>query len=150
MLSCPIMSNSLCPHGLEPTRLLCPWGFARQKYWNELSCPPPGDLLNPGIEPRSPTLQVDSLPLSHQGSPVFNRLALDGSRDGLSLIAGGNHLMMIDGVVGAPEATNTCPRVCAVTTSLRTQMCMSVRPSWRPWAWVLGARQRLASHRAAA
>ena len=27
----------------------------------EVSCPPPGDLPNPGIEPRSPTLQVDIL-----------------------------------------------------------------------------------------
>ena len=28
------------------------------------------DLLDPGIEPTSPSLQADSLPLSHQGSPV--------------------------------------------------------------------------------
>ena len=36
-------------------------GFSRQKYWNELPFPSPGDLPNPGVEPRSPTLQVDSL-----------------------------------------------------------------------------------------
>ena len=30
---------------------------------------PPGDLLNPGIEPRSPTLQVDSLPSEPPGKP---------------------------------------------------------------------------------
>ena len=36
-------------------------GFSRQKYWSGLPCPPPGDLPNPGIKPRSPTLQVDSL-----------------------------------------------------------------------------------------
>ena len=34
-----------------------PW----QGYWNGLSCPPPEDLPNPGIKPRSPTLQADSL-----------------------------------------------------------------------------------------
>ena len=28
-------------------------GFSRQAYWNELPCPPPGDLPDPGIEPRS-------------------------------------------------------------------------------------------------
>ena len=28
-------------------------GFFRQRYWSELSCPPPGDLLHPGIEPTS-------------------------------------------------------------------------------------------------
>ena len=37
--------------------------FSRQEYWSELPFPPPGDLPNPGIEPRSPTLQADSLPL---------------------------------------------------------------------------------------
>ena len=45
----------------EPTWLLCRWGFSRQKYWSELPCPPPGDLPNPGIKPRFPALQVDSL-----------------------------------------------------------------------------------------
>ena len=48
--------------GPEPTKLLCPWGFSRQEYLSELPCPPPGDLPNPGIEPRSPTLQTDSFP----------------------------------------------------------------------------------------
>ena len=61
VLSCSVVSDSLRPHGLLPTRLLCPWGFSRQEYWSGLPCPPPGDLPNPGIEPRSPTLQVDSL-----------------------------------------------------------------------------------------
>ena len=28
-------------------------GFSRQKYWNELPCPPPGDLPDPGIKPAS-------------------------------------------------------------------------------------------------
>ena len=27
-----VMSNSLQPHGLYPARLLCPWGFSRQKW----------------------------------------------------------------------------------------------------------------------
>ena len=46
-------------------------GFARQEYWNGLPCPPPGTLPNLGIKPMSPALQVDSLPLSHWGSPVL-------------------------------------------------------------------------------
>ena len=48
-----------------------PMEFSRQEYWSGLPCPPPGDLPNPGIEPRSPVLQTDSLPSDHQGSPVF-------------------------------------------------------------------------------
>ena len=45
--------------------------FSKQKYWDGLLCPPPGDLPDPGIEPTSPAapaLQVDSLPLTHPGS----------------------------------------------------------------------------------
>ena len=33
--------------------------FSRQKYWSGLPFPSPGDLPDPGIEPRSPTLQAD-------------------------------------------------------------------------------------------
>ena len=43
--------------------------FSRQEYWSGLPCPPPGDLPNPGIKPRSLTLQVDSLPAEPQGKP---------------------------------------------------------------------------------
>ena len=32
-----------------------PMGFSRQEYWSGLPCPPPGDLLNPGIKPTSLT-----------------------------------------------------------------------------------------------
>ena len=37
-------------------------GFSRQEYWSGLPFPFPEDLPNPGIEPGSPALQVDSLP----------------------------------------------------------------------------------------
>ena len=49
-------------------------GFPRQEYWSGLPCPPPGDLPHPGMEttsPVSPTFQVDSLPLSCWGSPLY-------------------------------------------------------------------------------
>ena len=56
---------------LRPT-LVTPWtvarqaplsmGFSRQEYWSGLPFPPPGDLPNPGVEPRSPAWQADSLP----------------------------------------------------------------------------------------
>ena len=36
-------------------------GFSRQEYWSGLPFPSPGDLPNPGIEPRSPALQADAL-----------------------------------------------------------------------------------------
>ena len=37
-------------------------GFSKQEYWSGLPFPSPGDLPDPGIEPRSPALQADSLP----------------------------------------------------------------------------------------
>ena len=46
-------------------------GFPRQEHWSGLPLPPPGDFPNPSFEPTSPALQVDSLPLSHQKSPVI-------------------------------------------------------------------------------
>ena len=37
-------------------------GFSRQECWSGLPFSSPGDLPNPGIEPRSPALQADTLP----------------------------------------------------------------------------------------
>ena len=41
--------------------------FSRPECWGGLPFPSPGDLPNPGIEPRSPALQVDSLPTELSG-----------------------------------------------------------------------------------
>ena len=43
-------------------------GLSRQEYWSGLSCPPPADLPQPGVELMSPALHADSLPLSHWGN----------------------------------------------------------------------------------
>ena len=51
-------------------------GFSRQEYWSELPFPSPGDLPDPGIQPMSPALQADSLPLSHQWSSLFKQYNL--------------------------------------------------------------------------
>ena len=65
--SCLTLGN---PTGCSPpSSLLCPWGFSKQGYWSGLPCPPPGNLSNPGIKPRSPTLQPDSLQSELPGKP---------------------------------------------------------------------------------
>ena len=51
-------------------------GFSRQECWSGLPCPPPADLPDPGIEPRSPALQADSLPTELQGKPHTRRQSL--------------------------------------------------------------------------
>ena len=66
---CVVTSDSLLLRGLWPTSLLCPGGISRLEYWTGLPCPPPVDLPNSETEPRSPLLQVDSLPSDPQGKP---------------------------------------------------------------------------------
>ena len=44
-------------------------GFSGQEYWSGLPFPSPGDLPDPGIESRSPTLQAASLPSEPPGKP---------------------------------------------------------------------------------
>ena len=50
--------------------------LSRQEYWSGFPFPFPEDLPDPGIEPRSPALQADSLPLQrwpmHVLKPVKN------------------------------------------------------------------------------
>ena len=66
--SCPTLCNPMdCQAPLRAARLLCPWGFSRQEYWSGLPLSPPGDLPNPGIKPRSPSLEADSLPSEPPG-----------------------------------------------------------------------------------
>ena len=60
-----LITQSTCvclrPHGLQPARLLCPWGSPSQNTEVGRCSLIPGDLPNRGIKPRSPTLQMDSL-----------------------------------------------------------------------------------------
>ena len=45
-------------------------GFSRQEYWRGLPLPSPGDLPDPGIEPRSPTLDADALTSEPPGKNI--------------------------------------------------------------------------------
>ena len=51
-------------------------GFSRQEYWSGWPLAPPGGLPDPGIEPRSPALQVDSLPAELPGKPCLSGVGL--------------------------------------------------------------------------
>ena len=68
VLRCSVVSNSATPWTVGRQAPLS-MEFSSQEYWNGLPLPPPGDLHNSGIGPRSPTLQVDSLPAEPQGKP---------------------------------------------------------------------------------
>ena len=70
--------STVCVKSLSHVQLFAtPWtvahraplsmGFSRQEYWSGLPFASPGDLPNPGTEPKSPTLQADALPSELQG-----------------------------------------------------------------------------------
>ena len=63
---CSVVSDCLWPHRLYPSTPLS-MGFSRQDYWSGLPLPPPGDLPDPGIKPRSPALQTNTLPSEPPG-----------------------------------------------------------------------------------
>ena len=52
-------------------------GYSRQEYWSGLPLPSPGDLPNPGIEPRSPT-SYHTLPSEPPGKPLVHTGLLPG------------------------------------------------------------------------
>ena len=71
--------------------------FSRPEYWSGWPFPSPGDLPNPGIKPRPPTLQAESVSAEPQGSPRIlewvvypfsNRSSWSRNRTGVSCIAG--------------------------------------------------------------
>ena len=78
--------------------------FSRQEYWSGLPCPPPGDLPNPGAEPRSPALYVDSLPAEPPGKPENTGV---GSLSLLQQISRPRNRARVSCVAGDSSAQNT-------------------------------------------
>ena len=67
---CVCVSQS-CPFFVTPWTVArqtsLSMGFSRQEYWSGIALPSPGDLPGPRTEPRSPTVQQDSLPFELPG-----------------------------------------------------------------------------------
>ena len=51
--------------------------LSKQEYWSGLPFPSPGDLPDPGIEPRSPTLEADALTSEPPGKSFIMKLHLN-------------------------------------------------------------------------
>ena len=75
-----VVSDSLRPHGLYHL-----WNSAGQNSGVGQPFPSPGDLSNPGIEPRSLALQADSLPAEPQGKSNLKEISTEYSLEGLML-----------------------------------------------------------------
>ena len=59
--------------------------FSKQEYWSGLPFSSPGDLPNPRIESRSPTLRADALPSEPPGKPLKTADELNYSRTSLNV-----------------------------------------------------------------
>ena len=76
MICCCLVAK-LCQFFVTPWTVACQaplsMGFPRQEYWRGLTFSSPRDLPNPGIESMSLSwkVDVDSLPLRHQGCPLM-------------------------------------------------------------------------------
>ena len=70
-ICCCCLVITLCPTLCDPMDCSCQaplsMGFPRQGYWSGLPFPSPGDLPDPGTEPRSPGFREIPHPPSHQG-----------------------------------------------------------------------------------
>ena len=79
-LCCCLVAKSclplLRPHGLQPARLLCPWGFPAKKTGAGCHLLLQGIFPTQGSNPRPLHWQVNPLPLSHQGSPFKKGICL--------------------------------------------------------------------------
>ena len=72
MLACSVVSNSLQPHGLQPTGLLCPWNSRGKNTGGGCHFLLQGIFLTQGLNPHLLSLlhrQVGSLPLAPPGKP---------------------------------------------------------------------------------
>ena len=65
-VGCSVMSDSVIPMVYSPPGSSVQ-GIIQAEYWGGLSFPLPRELPNPGIKPRSPVLQADSLPSAPPG-----------------------------------------------------------------------------------
>ena len=97
-------------------------GFSRQEYSSGLPFPSPGDLPDPGIEPRSAALQVDSLPSGPPGTPLIKiTIIVEATPPPLgpsAAICEKGSFVWGSGLLGsAPALSPTCPVTLATSSS---------------------------------
>ena len=70
-MCCAVLSHSVVSDSCNPMDCSSSsvHGILQARILEWVAMPTPGDLPNPGIKPRSPTMQADSLPAELQGKP---------------------------------------------------------------------------------
>ena len=92
-----------CPTLCDPMDR-SPWNYSGQR----VAIPPPGDLPNPGMEPRSPALQMDSLPTKPTGKPKASLEKGQTEEHGARALPGGRICSVIS--TSLPTAPTSHPR----------------------------------------
>ena len=91
VFSCPVVSDSLRPHGLCVVyQASLSMGILQARILEWVAMPSSWDLTKPGIEPRSPSLQVDSLPSESPGKPKITGMGSLSPLQGSSQPRGSN------------------------------------------------------------
>ena len=95
-------------------------GFSRPEYWSGFPCPPPGDLPNPGIKPRSPISQADSLPSEPSGKPLNTGVGSLSLLQCIFLTQESNQspAFLVDSLPAELPGTHSCPAMPAFSLSL--------------------------------
>ena len=108
--SCPTLCNPMdhAVHGILQARIL---------EWVAFSSP--GDLPNPGIKPRSPTLQIDSLPAEPQGKPKNTGMGSLSLLQQILLIQESNQGLLIAGRFFTNWALREAPLLVCVTPNMK-------------------------------
>ena len=148
MCVCAVLSRSVMltfcnPMNYSPPGSSCPWDFLGKNTGVGCHALLQGDLPNPGIEPASLALLVDSLPLSHQGSPKAIILQLKKKNIILEMVQPGRiatiphftvreteaqsnkvtHLQLIQPVLGWTGIWTQAILTAALGSSLRFSLC---------------------------
>ena len=120
-LPCSESSHSVVSHSLRPHSLHAPLslGFSRQESWDGLLRPPPRDLPDPGIEPRSPALQEDSLP--SEPSPVLKGHMLGVGQNWPRPRLSSGHL-----ITPLPSVSDSAPQTCLPLPRLPSSLLFCV------------------------
>ena len=106
-------------------------GFSRQEYWSGVPFPSPEDLSKPGIEPKSPTLQADSLPSEPPGKPYNNtgvgsHSFLQGNLPNPGIEPKSPTLQMVSLPAESPGKPKTMPAAAAAVAAKSFQSCPSL------------------------
>ena len=94
--------------------------FSRQEHWSGLPCRPSGDLPNRGTEPRSPTLQADSLPSEPPREPMNTGMSSLSLLQGIFSTQGSPALQMDSSTAELPGK----PRVSCVSVHAQSYLIL--------------------------